>query len=88
VVVAKEFAHILDGVSYVKPDVWDGPYDKLADAVKYAKDRYDSVVVGTVWWGVVWCGVVWRLQRTRTGRDGRGKVGRADRVRVNVAAIK
>ena len=49
VVVAKEFASILDGVSYVRADVWDGPYDKLTDAVEYAKARYDSVVVGTVW---------------------------------------
>jgi hypothetical protein len=32
--------------------------------------------------------VVWRLKGTRTGRDGRGKVSRSDRVRVPVAAVK
>lgn len=35
--VAKEFASVLDGVSYVEPIIFDGPYHELSKAIEYAK---------------------------------------------------
>lgn len=35
--VAKEFASVLDGVSYVEPIIFDGPYHGLSKAIEYAK---------------------------------------------------
>lgn len=36
-VVAKDFADILDGVSYVDRIVWEGAYDQLPDALRWLK---------------------------------------------------
>lgn len=36
-VVSKDFADILDGVSYVDRIVWDGPYDRLPDALRWLR---------------------------------------------------
>lgn len=36
-VVAQDFADILDGVSYVDRIVWDGAYDRLADALRWLR---------------------------------------------------
>lgn len=39
--VAKEFAGILDGVSYVKPVIYDGPYHEVGNACELAKTMGD-----------------------------------------------
>jgi predicted GH43/DUF377 family glycosyl hydrolase len=44
-VVAKEFASLLDGVSYVEPVIWKGDVSDVAGAVLFAKKRYSQVVV-------------------------------------------
>ena len=36
-VVSKDFADILDGVSYVDRIVWDGPYDRLPEALRWLR---------------------------------------------------
>lgn len=36
-VVSKDFADILDGVSYCDRIVWDGPYDQLPDALRWLR---------------------------------------------------
>lgn len=43
-IVAREFASVLDGVSYVKPVVLDVPFDQLTYAMDYAKQRFKHVI--------------------------------------------
>ena len=47
--VAKEFASILDGVSYVTPFVFDGGNDQLKEAVAIAKAKFKYVIVTQIW---------------------------------------
>lgn len=47
--VSREFASILDGVSYVIPAPVDLPYSQLKDAVDLAKSRFKHVLVSQIW---------------------------------------
>jgi len=47
-VVAKEYADILDGVSYVDPLVWDGAFEDVAGAIQFAKQFADDVKTSQV----------------------------------------
>jgi len=49
VIVSKEFADILEGVSYAKPDVFNGTFAQLTEAIAHAKSTYANVIVGQVW---------------------------------------
>lgn len=42
--VAKQYAHILDRVTYVEPDVFDGDWADLKTALVLAKRKYNQVV--------------------------------------------
>lgn len=42
--VAKEFASILDGVSYVEPVLWSGQYGQLTSAYRWARPRWPEVL--------------------------------------------
>lgn len=44
-VIAKEYASLLEGVSYVEPIIWKGDANDLAGAVLFAKKRFSQVVV-------------------------------------------
>lgn len=44
-VVAREYASILDGFSYIKPLVYEGAADDLRGAVKFAKQSFSQVMV-------------------------------------------
>ena len=44
-VIAKDYADILDGVSYVEPVIYDGNFADLRGAIKFAKKRFDEVIV-------------------------------------------
>jgi hypothetical protein len=46
---SKDFISILDGVSYVEPVLFDGPYTKVEDAVEQAKNEFEHVIVSQVW---------------------------------------
>ena len=46
--VAKEFAPILDGVTYLDPVVFDGHWMQVKDAVIQAKDQFSKVLVAQV----------------------------------------
>lgn len=48
-VVAKEYANILEGVSYVEPVIWKGGADDVAGAIMFAKKRFSQVVVLQTW---------------------------------------
>ncbi len=43
-VVAKNYADLLDGVSYVEPAVWNGPFEKLPEALAWARGEFGEVV--------------------------------------------
>ena len=47
-VVSKDYADILDGVSYVEPLVFDGPFEDIAGAVEFAKTFADDVKTSQV----------------------------------------
>lgn len=49
VVVAKQFADVLDGVSYVTPHVYNGDFSDLKGAAEYAKDKFGDITIGQVW---------------------------------------
>jgi len=51
-VIAKEFASILEGVSYVEPVIWKGDANDLAGAIMFAKKRFSQVVVLQTWGNV------------------------------------
>jgi hypothetical protein len=46
-IISKEFASLLDGVSYVEREVWDGPYHECIRAAEWAEQsgRFDKVLV-------------------------------------------
>lgn len=44
-VVAKQFANLLDGVSYVEPLVWDGPFEHVPHAKAWAAKQAGNVQV-------------------------------------------
>lgn len=44
VMVSREFASILEGVSYVVPEIVDIPYQQLSAAMKLAKERFKNVL--------------------------------------------
>ncbi len=46
--IAKEFAGVLDGCSYVEPIIFDGDYRELGKAVKLARTMSDDVVVTSI----------------------------------------
>lgn len=46
--VAKEFAGVLDGVSYVEPIIWEGHYNQLEEAAKLADTMSKEVIVTQV----------------------------------------
>jgi hypothetical protein len=46
--VAREFASILDGVSYVVPAVFEGQYSEMGRAVALAKEQFKRVIVAQV----------------------------------------
>lgn len=48
-VISREFASILEGVSYVEPYPVDLPYDQLLPAIKIAERNYRHVIVGQTW---------------------------------------
>lgn len=48
-VISREFASILEGVSYVEPYPIDQPYDQLLPAIKIAERNYRHVIVGQTW---------------------------------------
>lgn len=47
--VSREFASILDGVSYVEPYVVDIPFDTLQPAIELAKQTFKHVIVSQIW---------------------------------------
>jgi len=47
-VVAKDFADILDGVSYVEPIVYDGAFDDITGALEYLKTRNETATATQV----------------------------------------
>jgi len=47
-VVAKDYADILDGVSYVDPLVFDGAFEDVAGAIQFAKQYSDDVKTSQV----------------------------------------
>jgi len=47
-VVAKDYADILDGVSYVDPLVWSGAFEDVAGAIQFAKQYSDDVTTSQV----------------------------------------
>jgi hypothetical protein len=49
VVVAKQFADILDGVTYADKDVFSGDFSQLQEGAEYARQKHKDVVVGQVW---------------------------------------
>jgi len=51
-VIAKEYANILEGVSYVEPVIWKGDANDLAGAIMFAKKRYSQVIVLQTWGNV------------------------------------
>ena len=46
--VAKEFAPLLEGVSYVEPVIYDGPHYEIAKAMEFAKSVSKDVVCSQV----------------------------------------
>lgn len=48
-VIAKEYASILEGTSAVEPVIWKGDANDLAGAVLFAKKRFSQVVVLQTW---------------------------------------
>ena len=49
VVVATEFADVLEGVSYVEPVLFNGGFEKLPDAIGFASQKYNEIIVSQVW---------------------------------------
>jgi len=47
-VVAKDFADLLDGVSYVEPIVYDGAFDDITGALEYLKTRNETATATQV----------------------------------------
>jgi len=47
-VIAKEYADILDGVSYVDPLVWDGAFEDVSGSIQFAKQFTDDVKTSQV----------------------------------------
>jgi len=47
--VAREFASILEGVSYVIPEIVDLSYDRLDTAMQMARRRFPIVLRGQIW---------------------------------------
>lgn len=47
--VAQEFATILDGVSYVEPQLWSGHYGQLTSAYRWARPRWPEVLCAQVY---------------------------------------
>ncbi len=48
-VVGREFASVLEGVSYVEPVIWKGAAGDLAGAILFAKKRYSQLIVLQTW---------------------------------------
>src|ERR1035437_547606 len=44
-VISKDYADILEGCSYVEPVIYDGNFADLRGAVKFAKKRFDEVII-------------------------------------------
>src|ERR1035437_7673720 len=44
-VISKDYADILEGCSYVEPVIFDGNFADLRGAIKFAKQRFDEVIV-------------------------------------------
>lgn len=53
--VSRDFMDVLDGVGYVKPEIFDGPYTKVEEAVDQARANFEHVIVSQVW------GETWRV---------------------------
>ena len=47
-IISKDYADILDGVSYVEPIVYDGPFEDIAGALDYAKTLGHTVTTTQV----------------------------------------
>lgn len=47
--ISKEYASILEGVSYVQPVIFDGHFSDLKGAIKQAKRDFDEVIVAQVY---------------------------------------
>lgn len=48
-IVSKEYASILDRIAYVTPHVWNGHWQDLHGAIKYAKQNFDKVIVPQIY---------------------------------------
>lgn len=48
-VISKDYASILEGVSYVEPVIFKGDAGNLAEAVMFAKKRFSQVIVTQTW---------------------------------------
>lgn len=68
-IIAKEFASLLDGVTYVEREIWDGHYSEPLKAAEWAEKsgRFDSVLVSQCYGSPVerqtdsFCKESWRL---------------------------
>lgn len=47
--VSAKFADLLEGVSYVKPFITQLSNEKLGEAVKIARENFDTVIVSQIW---------------------------------------
>jgi GT2 family glycosyltransferase len=47
--VAKEYAPLLDGVSFVQPVIFDGHFSDLRPAIKQAKNQFSEVIVPQIY---------------------------------------
>src|SRR5687768_18267610 len=43
-VVSKDYAHVVDGVDYVQPVIWDGDWKDFGGAYAFAKKQFQKVM--------------------------------------------
>ena len=53
--VSRQFADLLDGVSYVTPFITDLRNDQLEGALKVARKQFQHVICAQIWGGPTWC---------------------------------
>jgi ADP-heptose:LPS heptosyltransferase len=44
-IISKDYCDLLEGCSYITPDIFDGTFGQLKEAVRYAKQKYDAVTI-------------------------------------------
>lgn len=44
-VVSREFSQIVDRLDYIQPVIWEGGWDNLRGAIRFAKEQFNEVVV-------------------------------------------